>query len=266
MRLMLPREHGAWGMLLLPFLSALLLARKLSWEVVPAAVASVGVFVIREPLVVLWRQARVWKQQRPETAQARRSLACYLLAIAVCGVGLLVKLPSWPLLAMGGAAAALTALSAYLTVQNRQRSLMLQLASAAGLTGSALLAWLAAGAGWESKIWWLWGAQAAHSTAALLAVHARLEARIAARTASQAGGSKWRAALAQGVLATVAIGCASRGRPGLAVALAFSAAVHTFDLMRLPNREFLQIPVRRVGLRELALSIAFSGLVVAGLW
>ena len=134
-RLMLPREHGAWGMLLLPFVTALVLSRRATWEVLPAAVLAAGVFVAREPLVVLWRQARVWKQWRPETEQARRSLAFYLAAIALSALILLWRRPIWPLVAMGVAAAALTAVSAYLTVQNRQRSLGLQLASAAGLTG-----------------------------------------------------------------------------------------------------------------------------------
>ena len=257
-RLMLPREHGAWAMLALPFVSALLLARRMTWEVVPAAAVVVGIFVIREPVVVLWRRA--------EAGQARRSLWWYLPGMAGCGIVLLWGLPAWPLLGMGAAAAALTATSVYLTVHNRQRSLVLQMASAAGLTASALVAWLATGAEWDSRIWWLWGLQMAHSAAALLAVHARLEAHIAARARSGEAHMKTRAVVAQGLLASAAAGCAAAGRVGVALPLALSAAVHAADLVRLQDPAFLRTPLRRIGQRELFLSLAFAALVVAGLW
>lgn len=265
-RLMIPREHGAWAMLLLPFASALALARRLDWEVAPAAVTVVGIFLIREPLVVLWRQARLWMEPRPEAEAARTSLAWYLPAIAIGGVVLLWRLPLQPLLVLGFLAALLLAVSTYLTVQNRRRSLLLQLSSAAGLNLSAIVAWLTVRPETESQLWWLWGLQFAHSGAALLAVHARLEARIAARSGREVAVMRGRAIAAQALLLLGAIACATTGRLGLAVALALSAAVHTADLARLRRPSFLQVPLRHVGLRELSLSVVFSMLVLAGLW
>ena len=109
-------------MLLLPFASALVLAGQLSWQVLPAAVVVVGVFLIREPLVTLCRQAALWNQPRPEAAAARSSLARYTPFLVIAGALLFWKLPRWPLVVMGLAAAALTAVSVYLIVHNRQRS------------------------------------------------------------------------------------------------------------------------------------------------
>lgn len=262
---MLPREHGAWGMLLLPFVSALLVARRLSWEVVPAAVLAVSVFALREPLVVVWRQARVWKQRKPETGQAWRSAVWYGLAAAICGALLMWRRPAAPLIAMGAAAAALTAMSTYLIVMNRQRSVLLQVASAAGLTASSLLAWAALGAPWGPKIWLLWAMQFGHSAAALLAVRARIEARIAARAGAPTE-KKHAAIAAQVLLGLGGLACAALGKPVLALALALSAGVHGRDLLRRDHPEFLRVAVRRIGWRELSLSVAFSALVVAGLW
>ena len=265
-RLVLPREHGAWAMLLLPFVSALLLARRLTWEVLPAAVVVVGLFVIREPQVALWRQARVWKERRAEAEQARRSLVWYVPPILVSGLLLLWRLPFWILLAMGMATALLTLASVYLAVENRRRSLLLQLASAAGLSGSALMAWLAARANWGAAIWWLWGLQFAHSSGALLAVHTRLQTRIASRNGGESAGVKLSATAAQVLLLLGAAGCAATGRLGIALALAFSAGVHVADLARLRDPAFLQTPLRRVGWRELGISVVFSALLLAGLW
>ena len=54
--LMAPREHGAWGMLLLPFFSALFLAGRMTWEVLPAGVVAVGgVALARLTMAPLYR-------------------------------------------------------------------------------------------------------------------------------------------------------------------------------------------------------------------
>ena len=262
---MMPREHGAWAMLLIPFVSAVALARKLTWEVVPAAVLVVGIFLVREPLLALWRQKLVWKQPRVEAAQARRALAWRVPAIAACALVLLWRLPVAPLLVMGTAALLLTAISTHLAVQNRQRSIPLQIASAAGLNASALLAWMAVGAGWGWRIWALWALQFAHSGAAVVAVHARLQARIASRTGSGPAGFDRGAAAGVILLALAAAACAAAGKPALALASGLSAVIRAVDLARLRDPASLDAPLRRVGQRELLGSIVFSLLLLFGL-
>ncbi len=265
--LLWPREHGAWAMLLLPLLSGLLLAPRLAWECVPAAAVVVGTFILREPLVALWRQQMVWKERRPESEQASRSLAFYLPVIIASGLALVWRLPAVPLLAMGVAAAALTALSVYLTVRNRQRSVLLQLASSAGLNASAWMAWLAAGGSWNAKIiWLLWALEFAHSAAALVGVRARLDAAIASRAGRDSAGRKMQVRVAIAALALTAVASAAASLFVVTVALLFSAAVRAFDLAQLDDAAGLQIPLRRIGRRELLFSTVFSILLVVGLW
>jgi len=253
-------------MLLLPFASALVLAGRLSWQVLPAAVVLVGVFLIREPLVTLWRQAALWKQPRPEAAAARSALARYAPFLAIAGAVLFWKLPRWPLLVMGLAAAVLTAVSVDLIVHNRQRSLLLQVSIAAGLNASALVAWLAVRQHLDPVVLWLWCLQFLHSAAALLAVRARLEARLAARGRSDVAVMLRRAAAAQAVLLLAAVACIAGGRVGPAAALALSGGIHGVDLVRLRSPSFVALSLRRVGLRELLLSLVFSAVTIAGLW
>jgi YwiC-like protein len=266
MSLLIPREHGAWAMLLLPFLSALALARKLEWEIAPAFVAALLVFLVREPLVVLWRQAAIWKDQRPETTEAWRSLACYAPALAVAAALLFWRLPAGPLIALGLMAGALLLVSTYLVVHNRRRSVGLQVSSAAGLSASAVLAWLSVRPQLEEAVLWLWGLQFAHSTAAVLAVHARLEARLAARAPWNLDQARRRAVVAQALLLAGAALLGTLGKWGMAAALALSGGVHSADLWRLRNPRFVEIPLRRVGLRELALSTLVSAMLLVGLW
>ncbi|MBI1954809.1 MAG: YwiC-like family protein, partial [Acidobacteria bacterium] len=55
-RLLVPREHGAWGMVSLPFLAGMLVAGDwLHWRTVAAALAVFSIFLLREPLLIFWR-------------------------------------------------------------------------------------------------------------------------------------------------------------------------------------------------------------------
>lgn len=252
-------------MLLLPFVAALLVARAMSWLAVPALLGVVGVFLVREPLVVLARLAKRGQGRPGERESARKSLLVYGMVTSVCGLVLLWRLPRLPVLAMGLAAAVLTVIAVYLVVQNRQRSLLLQLVSAAGLNASALPAWLCVRPRLEPQAWLIWGLLFAHSAASVLAVHARLEARVATASRRELKAMRRRATWAQVLLFVLAGGAVVWREWWIAGALALSAAVHFADLSRLGNAEFLRTRLQRVGVRELILSVVFAAIVALGL-
>jgi hypothetical protein len=170
------------------------------------------------------------------------------------------------LLGLGAAAMALTGLAVYLTLENRSRAVLLQLGSALGLSGSALLAWLALRPTLAPAVWWLWAAHAGHSIATLLAVRPRLAGLAGLRSGGAPPAFPIAAWLAQAVLLVAAAVAARGGQPALAAPLLFSAGVHLLDLARLRNPAFLRVPLRRVGQREVAVSALFSILVLAALW
>lgn len=257
-------------MLLIPFVAATLLARRATVESLAAAVALVAVFLAREPLVILWRQARVWKERRPEARQARAWLAMEGAAAAGAGVFLFLGLPAVPLLLMGGAAAALTLYSAWMTVHNRQRSVALQLASAAGLTLAAPLAWLAARGNLAPAAWWLAALLFVHSASGVLVVHARLDRRIAASRGAMSARTYWkdswnRALWAQGAGLALALACVLANRPWLSVAPLFSAAAHVANLAGMRHAEALRTPLQQVGRRALAVSLVYCAIAIAAL-
>ena len=258
--MLFPREHGAWAMLLMPFVSAAILARNWTWETLPALLAALAVFVLREPLVVLLRQRYVWTQPHPEAAAARRTLWVAGLALVFAGGWLMVRLPAVWVLTLGGLAAGLAAVSVYGSLRNRQRSVPLQVFAAIGLSSSALLVYLAAGCTPDTAVLLLWTAHVVESAGSLLVVHARLEAR------HRGGAKKALAVAGQLGQAAVVVAFWVAGKPLLAAALALPLAVHTADLARLGHPSSLHLPLQQVGVRELALGLTFSVLTLAALW
>lgn len=250
-------------MLLQPFLGALIVLHRLRWPIVPAFAAVVLVFLIREPLVVLARQKFVWRSERPESRIARRYLLIELVTLALSSAILLLAWPLWVLLILGGAASALTALAVYMTVRNRQRAVWFQALSSAGLASSALAACLAVGLSIPDWAWWFWALHAAHFLAAILVVHARLEARIASRR-PVAFTIPRDALAAQYVFAAAGVTLLALGRPFYGAAALLSSITHLIDLRHLQSPAALAIPMKKVGLRALTVSIAFTLLCIAG--
>jgi hypothetical protein len=261
--LLFPREHGSWGMLLFPLVSALILTRTWSWDFVPAVGAALAVFLIREPLVVVARQRYVWKDKRPETAAAHRSLAAFGALAALSGAWLMALAPLGWLIALGLVAAGLTAAYIYGALHNLQRSPLLQIAGAVGLTASALLPYLALGRLPDERLLLLMAAQVIHGAGSVLVIHARLEAARALKTGAMPHTRHVAAASWLVLHAIVAAALALTGRPWLGLILAIPLAVHAVDLARLKDPQFLRTPLRRVGFRELGISTVFSILVVA---
>jgi hypothetical protein len=260
------REHGATAMLLIPFIAAAILLRRFYWPELAALVAIACAFALKDPVVVMARQRFVWKQEHPETAGAKRSAAIELLILAACGITLALATDWRPLVPLCLGAAAFTALAVTLNVRNRQRSEWFQVASAAALSATSLAACLAAD-GIPAWCWMLWLLCFLQSAAGIFVVHARLDARVALRKGKTAEHRNRRAALlCQLGLLIAAVCFFVMGRPWITGGLVVAATGYLFELQRQTNRESLQMPLKRVGLEALALSISYALAVIAGLW
>ena len=261
--MLLPREHGAWGMLLLPFVAGAVLGGRWDPPIFVSLLAVLLAFVVREPLTVLARQRWVWRLRKPESGTAIKALAWQAPVLLGCGLYLWMRLPRAPLLILGVGGALLTGTAVWMAVHNRSRSLALQLVSAFALASTALLAALSTTGGLPVWSWRLWGLMSAHSLIGVLTVHARLEHRLAPRTGRRSLTTRV-AMLGVGLLTVVALGAWLFELPDYAPPLAFSALVAAAELVRL--RSVGDEPFRRVGLRMLLLSLAHLAIVVGSLW
>lgn len=259
--MLLPREHGAWGLLLQPFVFAALLGRRWEWPLLAALGLALAGFVMREPLIVLARQRWVWRERKPESAEAVKCLAWEVPLAGGLWALLAWRVPLPPLAALTGVALAVTLTAVWMTAKNRQRSIALQLASSAGLSTTSLLAALAATGSLPAWAWWLWGLLTVHAAGAILVVRARLEAR-----AGSGPELWWRAFWFLLAAGAAALALLATGRRLAASALAFSALTGVWELLRLRRSEALTEPLKRVGWRTLSASLLQGILSVAALW
>lgn len=277
-RLLFPREHGAWGMVSLPFLvGALVAGHWANLRTVAAALAVFSVFLLREPLLMLWRQRialRKYGSNVPASlghsrggiapADTRLSFWTYGSLAVAASLYLLLSLPVPPLLLLGSGAALLLLIVLYCTTRNWQRHPALQLASVVGLTSSSLLAYLACRGRLEAPAFWIWGLSAAHGSASVLAVHARLETLLAAKKSGPAPTTDRRnALLAQATLGVLFGILVASGRPWLVLPFLPPTILHGWELWHLRAGQVPRISLRQVGWMQLSASLAFSFLLVA---
>ena len=112
----------------------------------------------------------------------------------------------------------------------------------------------------------LCGVHLLHNIGSILAVRARLDVKIV-RDRPVSESFMWRAAALWQIAPVLALWVLVHwSEMGLALAIALTCAAHVIDLVRIRDREELAKPLRTVGFRALALSIAFSILVLAALW
>lgn len=263
----LPREHGATAMLLTPIVCAAILAREWRWSELATPIAAIAALAAKDPMVVLARQRFVWKQPHPETAAAVEWLAGWMVILILCGLVLVATWPLRAMVALGLGVCVFSALAVVTNVKNRQRSTLFQIVSAAALTSSSLATSLSANGSIAPWCWWLWFLMAMQATAGILVVHARLDARIASRgTAPASEGYRRAAQVALSVLACAAIAAAILRRGWIALALLLLVAGYWSDLRGQRDNVALQIPLKRVGQRALALSSLYAVLLIIGLW
>lgn len=254
-------------MLFTPIVCAAILAREWRWSEAATLAAAFAALAAKDPIVLLARQRFIWKTQHPETKAAAWWLTGWIAILILSG---LVLVFSWPLkavLAMGLGVALFSALAIGINIQNRQRSTLFQIASAVALTSSSLATSLSASGNIAPWCWWLWLLLALQATSGILVVHARLDARIASRSAAPAREEFRHAAqISLIVLACAAVAAIVLRRRWVALALLVAVLGYGYDLHRQRNTEALQIPFTKVGQRALALSSLFASLLTLGLW
>ena len=254
----LPREHGAWGLLLQPFFAGALLSGRWTWLLLPAAGLALSGFLLREPLTVVVRYRWLWRRGGPPLRAAERWAALLFALLLVCLIVLLRNLPVTPLLALTATGAVLTGAAVAAAVRNLQRPVVFQAARAAGLCTTGLLASLVSRGGVPQWAWLLWAVLSAHASASILAVHARLDAR---------AGRSARKAVRRAAWVAQALECGAALAAGrLAFPLVLSAVANTAELWRLRSPEALREPLTRVGFRTLAVALLHMAAAVFALW
>jgi hypothetical protein len=259
----LPKEHGTWAMLLVPWLVGIGVGRRAGAPEVLLLVAMLLAFLAQHQLAT-WLRRRRPGNPDPTSADRARGLGVALLALAaLAGIPALARVGP-PLLVLGGMAGALAGAALLPVQRRRERALPGQVLAAIALPLGAAAGHAVARGALTPVAWQLWAISALFFLGGVLYVRLKIEALPRkARLSSTSGRLAFAAptlAMLGGVVALAAAVVAA-GPLSAAVLLAFlPVAVQAIaGTLRLDRPAVL----KRVGIISTAHSALFAIAVIA---
>ncbi len=261
--LIMPREHGAWGILLVPLLTGAGVGLMSHGRVLPLAllvVAALALFWMRTPLENLLGTTPI----RPHNAEERRLALTAVILLATAAVGCLVALfwhgENMGLLAIGGLAALTFFAQAGLKRMGRATRMSSQMIGSVGLTCAAPAAYYVVTTHLNTRALGLWLVNVMFAGDQIHFVQARIHAaRVAGRREKVVRARGFLLGQIAMVMALV-LACRLSLLPAVAL-LAFVPVVVRGTTWFFAKPEPLN--VRRLGLTELAHAIAFGILLLS---
>jgi len=157
--LVVPREHGAWGMLLVPLLTGAVVGLADGGRVVPVLLLTTGVltlFWLRTPLES-WFGASAVRAQTLAERRLVHSVTLPLAAITMASLGVLLwRGRSGELAGIGIIAGAAFVVQVFLKKMGRATRMAAELVGAPALASTAPAAYCAATGQLDAKAWTLW--------------------------------------------------------------------------------------------------------------
>ena len=246
----LPREHGAWAMLYVPFAVGALVGWSAPLRVMLTGLSVTFVFIARESLLIWWRA----RSRGQRNDQALRFMVSYVALAGVFGVPLLLVYHLYWFVGMGVVAAALLAINAWQAVRRIDRTIGGEMMAIAGLTLTAPAAYYAAGGAFDTKAVWLWVLCASYFASSVFYVKLRVST-INPRLHKDRRETWYRCAFYHALLLGSLVTLALTGSLNVFAAAAF-APVLTRSLWYLA-RPVRQVNLRRVGWLEMVYSLVF---------
>lgn len=260
--LILPREHGAWGLLLLPMVTAAGVAFRESSHILPVVLlltAALALFWLRTPVESLLGTSAM----RAQTKTERREVAIVIAGLS-CVASLALGTLLWggrnPVLWPIGIAAGLAFVGQGILKKLGRRTRMLsEIVGTIGLTSSAPAAYYVITGKFGATAWMLWLANLIFAGNQIHYVQLRIHtARVEGWKNKLAHG--WAFAFGQLIMAGVLIAAGMRGL------LPWIALVAFVPLLFRGWFYFFQKPgplqVRKLGWSELCQAIAFCVLLI----
>lgn len=261
--LIIPREHGAWGLLLVPIITGAGVAFRQASHVFPLillSAAALALFWLRTPVESLLGTSAM-RAQNAEEAHTLRSAVLVLSGIAATALALLLwagrNADLWPL---GAAAAAAFIAQAILKKCGRRFRIVSEMVGTIALTASAPAAYYVITGEFNTTAWILWLANILFAGDQIHYVQLRIHtAKLEGFRAKFVRG--WSFALGQAIMtAILSIACADRLMPPIA-SLAFAPLLFRgwFYFIQEPS----PLIVRRLGWSEMKHATVFCVLLIA---
>ena len=263
--LIIPREHGAWGILLIPLFTGACVGLLTGGDprpLAPLIIAALALFWLRTP-VESWLGTTALRAQAGAELRLVRRTALTLGAIAVLALVEVFRIGRSHSLASIGAGAALAFLAqAFLKKMGRPARMAAQIIGAAGLCSAAPAADVAAAGNWTATAAALWIANWLFAANQIHFVQLRIRgSRAANRTEKLALGRGFLAGQVA-LIAMLAAACGAGWFRWPAPLAFLPALVRGFAWFAAGARP---LAIRTLGWTELAQAVAFGILLVWGL-
>lgn len=261
--LILPREHGAWSLLLVPMVTGAGVAFHHASQIFPLILlltAALALFWLRTPLESVLGTSAMRAQTLEESHTLRSLIVLLAGTAAVALAGLLWSGRNADLWPLGAAVAGAFILQAVLKKFSRRARMLSEMIGAIGLTAAAPAAYYVIAGEFNATAWTLWFVNLLFAGDQIHYVQLRLHtAKIQGFRAKLGHG--WRFALGQALMtAIITLACMARLMPPIA-SLAFAPLLFRgwFYFIQEPT----QLIVRRLGWSELKHATAFCVLLIA---
>ncbi len=261
--LIVPREHGAWGLLLVPMVTGAGVALHQASHIFPLILlltAALALFWLRTPLESLLGTSAMRAQTLEESHTLRSAIVLFAGTAAVALAALLWAGRNATLWPLGAAVAAAFIGQAILKKLGRRTRMLSEMVGTIGLTASAPAAYYVITGEFNATAWMLWLANILFAGDQIHYVQLRIHtAKIQGFRAKFAHG--WGFALGQALMtAIITLACLARLMPPIA-SLAFAPLLFRgwFYFVQEPT----PLVVRRLGWSELKHATAFCVLLIA---
>ncbi len=248
--LKLPKEHGAWAMLYVPFVLGVAVAGRVAWQVLLLLLSTTAVFISRESLLIYWRA----RARGRDAAEAGRALLIYLALAATFGSPLIFAFKLFWLIPLGMVGAALLLINGKQASRMEERATMGEVMAIGGLTMTAPAAYYAASGRWEMTAFWLWLLSALYFASSVFYIKLRVY-RLNPRKQAEQRQALRSCAFYHSFLIVALPALIFAGSLGLFAFVAFTPAmVRTFWGMFKPKT---RVNLTRAGILEIVYSLIF---------
>jgi hypothetical protein len=261
--LIVPREHGAWGLLLVPMITGAGVAFHQASHIFPLILlltSALALFWLRTPLESFLGTSAMRAQTLEEAHTLRSAIVLFAGTAAVALAALLWAGRNADLWPLGAAVAAAFIGQAILKKTGRRTRMLSEMVGTIGLTASAPAAYYVITGEFNATAWMLWLANILFAGDQIHYVQLRIHtAKIQGFRAKLAHG--WGFALGQALMtAIITLACLARLMPPIA-SLAFAPLLFRgwFYFVQEPT----PLVVRRLGWSELKHATAFCVLLIA---
>ncbi|MCL4535919.1 MAG: YwiC-like family protein [Bacteroidetes bacterium] len=257
----IPREYGAWAMVLGPFVLGVAVAGRVHWANPLLLMAISALFVAKYPLAVLWQARGAADRRSPALAAPLLWLGGCAVAAIGAGLPLVLLAGYWWLAFVGALAALLLVTQVYLEGLRQKRALASELLAVAGGALAAPSAYLVTGGGNTGVALGLWLLAFLYWGNSIFYVRMKVQERLLP-AGMRTWAERWklgRGAMLYLTAALILTGVA--GWTGYTSPLAIIAFVPT--LLRLGRDMLSPSPernIRRLGRRMIGYTVAFVAL------